>query len=195
MTNLDSLHEVYYSGHLAISGDGGVHTALTVDNTANERENIYYTSSSDHGVSWSDLELVSDDTTVRCNWPDIGADSTGHAYIVWYQPNYGEGEIWFATNAPVGIAEQPQQRPLGVQPLATVIRGVLFLPRDMTETAVVSDRVPRPVLLDVTGRKVIDLAPGANDVSRLAPGVYFVCSGPSAVSHQPSAVTKVVVAQ
>jgi len=29
-------------------------------------------------------------------------------------------------------------------------------------------------LLDVSGRKVLDLRPGANDVSRLAPGVYFV---------------------
>jgi hypothetical protein len=30
MTNLDSLHELYYSGPLAISGDGRVHTALMV---------------------------------------------------------------------------------------------------------------------------------------------------------------------
>ena len=127
MTNLDSLHEVYYSGHLAISGDGRVHTALTVDNTANELENIYYTSSSDHGVSWSDLEHVSDDTTMRCNWPDIGADSTGHAYIVWYQPNASHGEIWFATNAPLGIAEEPMRQPISVQPSATVIRGVLLI--------------------------------------------------------------------
>jgi len=37
------------------------------------------------------------------------------------------------------------------------------------------------------------LRPGANDVSRFSPGVYFVCSGPSAVSREPSAVTKVIV--
>jgi hypothetical protein len=30
------------------------------------------------------------------------------------------------------------------------------------------------VLLDITGRKVMELQPGDNDVSRLAPGVYFV---------------------
>jgi hypothetical protein len=29
-------------------------------------------------------------------------------------------------------------------------------------------------LLDATGRKVLDLLPGANDVRVLAPGVYFV---------------------
>jgi hypothetical protein len=29
-------------------------------------------------------------------------------------------------------------------------------------------------LLDITGRKVMDLAPGENDIRHLAPGVYFV---------------------
>jgi hypothetical protein len=32
----------------------------------------------------------------------------------------------------------------------------------------------RAELLDVSGRKVLDLHPGANDVRALAPGVYFV---------------------
>jgi hypothetical protein len=39
----------------------------------------------------------------------------------------------------------------------------------------------------------MDLRLGANDVRALAPGVYFVRSGPSAVSREPSAITKVVV--
>ena len=38
-------------------------------------------------------------------------------------------------------------------------------------------------LLDISGRKVLGLKPGANDVSRLAPGVYFV-SEQSAVSSK-----------
>jgi len=58
--------------------------------------------------------------------------------------------------------------------LPTIVRGVLFLPRDVTETSDVSGRVPRPVLLDITGRKVLDLKPGRNDVGMLPVGVYFV---------------------
>jgi hypothetical protein len=50
-------------------------------------------------------------------------------------------------------------------------------------------------LYDASGRKAAALRPGPNDISRLAPGVYFVRSEPSAASHQPSAVTKVVVTQ
>jgi hypothetical protein len=40
---------------------------------------------------------------------------------------------------------------------------------------------PRGELLDISGRKVLDLRPGENDVSRLAPGVYFVVQKPQAV--------------
>ncbi|MCX7732347.1 MAG: T9SS type A sorting domain-containing protein [candidate division WOR-3 bacterium] len=35
-------------------------------------------------------------------------------------------------------------------------------------------------LFDITGRKVIDLRPGANDVRQLTPGVYFVRQGSDA---------------
>ena len=60
-------------------------------------------------------------------------------------------------------------------------------PRDMTETSDVSDRVPRPILLDVSGRRVLNLQPGANDVRALAPGVYFVREA------QAQAVRKIVI--
>jgi hypothetical protein len=59
----------------------------------------------------------------------------------------------------------------------------------------------RAVLLDIGGRKVMELVPGPNDVSRLAPGVYFVreqALGYSQLSDSPlalSAVTKVVISR
>ena len=46
-------------------------------------------------------------------------------------------------------------------------------------------------LQDISGRKVMDLHPGANDVRALAPGVYFV----RAVGREPSAVTKVIISE
>ncbi len=190
VTNLDSLHELYNSGTLALSGDGRVHTALAVLDPpvlcAVHCYNIYYSSSSDYGVSWSDLEPVYEDTT-RDNWyPDIVADVAGYAYVVWERGG-GDGRIWFSTNNPAGIAEEPMQQPTSVQPIATVVRNVLFL------AECPSSSLGASCLLDVGGRQVMALQSGANDVSRLSPGVYFVRSEPSAVSRQPSAVTKVVV--
>jgi hypothetical protein len=45
------------------------------------------------------------------------------------------------------------------------------------------------VLLDISGRKVQDLKPGANDVRTLAPGVYFVREAQA----QARVVRKVVI--
>lgn len=47
--------------------------------------------------------------------------------------------------------------------------------------------------MDATGRRVLDRAPGPNDVSNLMPGVYFVRLA-SGIGRQASGVvTKVVV--
>jgi len=50
----------------------------------------------------------------------------------------------------------------------------------------------RAELLDVSGRKVMDLASGANDVRALAPGVYFL-RGPKAEDGRPDAAVRKVV--
>jgi hypothetical protein len=184
VTDLDTLHRLYVSDALALSGDGRVHTALMVCDTVDWRYDVFYASSSDHGVSWSDIELVNDDTTRNCWYPDIGADMAGYAYVV-----YG---TWFATNAPVGIAEEPTQQFVSAQPSATVVHDVLFLPKMGT---VPSGTAPifGPSLLDASGRKVLDLHPGANDVRALAPGVYFVREAQA--QAQAQAVRKIVLTE
>jgi hypothetical protein len=65
----------------------------------------------------------------------------------------------------------------------TVVRSVLFVPKHASRTS---------SLLDVSGRKVLELRSGANDVGRLAPGVYFVRQT-SGADSAASGVTKVVV--
>jgi hypothetical protein len=75
----------------------------------------------------------------------------------------------------VGASERPQA-PRAESPVRpSICRGVLVLPRDMTDFAgAKSDRVPRPVLLDISGRRVLDLHPGENDIRHLSPGIYFI---------------------
>jgi len=73
---------------------------------------------------------------------------------------------------------------LGVRPAQSVIGRVLSAP-DLgpNETC---------LLLDVCGRRVMSLVAGPNDISRLAPGVYFVRSASSDGRQAPS-VRKVVI--
>jgi hypothetical protein len=93
------------------------------------------------------------------------------------------GEYICVTEDPVGMRvfqflgagiEEERSTPDAsrIAPGATVVRGVLMLPQATGDKRQVTSR-----MLDITGRKVLDLQPGPNDVSRLAPGVYFLSPG------------------
>gem|GEM_PF-745337 len=88
---------------------------------------------------------------------------------------------------PPSVSEQPAASGLPKLPLQTVVRWVLFLAERASSSSSTS------CLMDAAGRKVLDLRPGANDVSRLAPGVYFIRERPQATSFKPQAVRKIVI--
>jgi hypothetical protein len=86
-----------------------------------------------------------------------------------------------------GIEQSPNAVSWAANPTQTIVRGTLNLGVDGRQhSAYMAD------LLDISGRKVMDLKPGQNDVRAMAPGVYFV-RGASGVKHEASSVTKVVV--
>jgi DNA-binding beta-propeller fold protein YncE len=95
--------------------------------------------------------------------------------------------VYVIRMSPPAVAETPLAGVRRVAHGATIIRGVLFLP------GASSPKPQAPSLMDATGRKVLDLHSGVNDVSRLAPGVYFVREEPHASSRKPQAVRKIVV--
>ena len=95
----------------------------------------------------------------------------------WGDPQY-YGAYWW-----VSMAVAEGQSTAGSRPRATVVRGVLFLP--------VSLFTLHSSLFDMTGRQVMALTPGANDVSRLSPGIYFVREAQA----QAQAVRKVVITE
>jgi hypothetical protein len=68
----------------------------------------------------------------------------------------------------------------------TVVRGVLVLPASGPSAPLRagSERTACGVLLDAAGRKVADLRTGANDVSGVPPGVYFVTTNVTGVRHK-----------
>ena len=80
-----------------------------------------------------------------------------------------------------GVAETMKDEGGRMKPGTTIVRGVLFLPPLLS---------PPSSLLSIDGRRVLNLKPGANDVSRLAPGIYFV---QSSVDIRHSSIVKVVI--
>jgi hypothetical protein len=169
------------------------------------RAGVWASRSTNNGASWGYGLLLTERNTMSHRFPCIVDRMIGNPpedticvlYLMDQVAGFfvrGEGPATsdpvvcqFVPTHPHGVAERPGARALDFAPAATIVRGVLFLPRDMTETSDVSDRVPRPTLLDASGRKVLDFHPGANDVRALAPGVYFVRDA------QGQGVTKVVI--
>jgi hypothetical protein len=94
-------------------------------------------------------------------------------------PFAGNPEVYavYRVNAYPGIEEEAG-RPVVRAKMPTIIRGVLMMEDRGRKTE------DRAELVDISGRKALDLHTGANDVRALAPGVYFV----RAVSGKLSAV-------
>jgi len=90
----------------------------------------------------------------------------------------------YVSHADVEEAPNAERQPINLGP--TIVRGILNL---QSEICNLKSAI---ILLDASGRKVLDLAPGPNDVSHLAPGVYFVGSQ-SRVNRGPPGVTRLVV--
>jgi hypothetical protein len=149
-----------------------------------------------HGINADPLLKNASDLHLRpgspCNTratpiPGVNVDIDGDPRDPTH-PDMGADEI-----AGGAVEESPQPQAASSKPMPTIVRGVLFLPRDLTALSGNSDRVPRPELLDVGGRKVLDLHPGANDVRALAPGVYFVREGAGARGEGLGKTRKVIV--
>ena len=86
------------------------------------------------------------------------------------------------TTRPGSVSEQARQAGPSLGSPTTVVRGVLLMPMSGVAGHLSG------VLLDICGRNVLDLIPGANDVSLLAPGVYFVREEPQ--SHKLQAASR-----
>lgn len=137
-------------------------------------------------LCWSDTGIgAGRDIALQLAWiPYVVTDGDGGAIIAWkddrgiYAQRVADG---------AGIAEGHKSQAPSRKLEATVTRGVLFL-----EEAT-SHKPQATNLLNVCGRDVMVLHGGANDVSRLAPGVYFVRRAQA--QAQAQVVRKVVIAR
>ncbi|HTW91565.1 MAG TPA: hypothetical protein VMH22_07630 [bacterium] len=97
----------------------------------------------------------------------------------------GEAGTCIFESTQVGVAEPKQLAGEQARKGASVVRRVLNL-----EVGSRQHTAYRAELLDVSGRKVMNLHSGANDVRALAPGVYFVRE--AQVQAQAQAIRKVI---
>ena len=140
---------------------------------------ISYSGSTDNGETWSaETALTTADGMGTAAVTAVG----GMAHLILYDNRDGNHEIYYKRNPTAGAVEETPNAEVGTPDRGpTIVRGVLRLADGSSASSSPS------LLLDISGRKVLNLQPGANDVSSLAPGVYFVQANP--------AVVKVLVAR
>ncbi len=90
--------------------------------------------------------------------------------------------LWIYESYEAGIQEMSSAEIPTPNAGPTIVRGALRMGVDSRQ-----NREYRAELLNVSGRKVLDLHHGTNDVSGLAPGIYFV--------RQPSRIAKVILTE
>ena len=106
-----------------------------------------------------------------------------------YVANAQGSSISVLSDSAGGVEEDFKPPAVSARPAPTAVRGVLDL-----QPAIYSLQ-SEIVLLDVGGRRVLDLHLGANDMRTLAPGVYFVREAQAQAQAQAQAVRKVIVAK
>ncbi len=162
----------------------------------------------DAGAGFRSVRFLSDNGDTVAAGGDSGAVLSTDGGANWYSINaglegnrvsclefaYRGGDVLIAgtrgascwmTDVTLGVEERMKDEGGRMRPGPTIVRGVLFV------EARGEKREARSELLDISGRKVLDLRPGANDVSCISTGVYFV----RAVSRELSAAgcSKVVI--
>jgi hypothetical protein len=99
---------------------------------------------------------------------------------------FNTDHIWGKFSPLLAVEDSHGAPGRGLRPTATIVRRALVL-------GAVDSRQNKGYgaeLLDISGRKALELAPGPNDVSRLAPGVYFVTGS---IDRAAPVVRRVVV--
>jgi hypothetical protein len=137
--------------------------------------------------NWGTDSLIPGENFVCCVPLEDQAATTnnlGHG-----APFAGNVEVYpvYRIGLAAGVEESPRPQGTSFKLGPTIISVVLFLP----EAA--GHKPQAASLLDISGRKVLDLKLGVNDVSRLCPGVYFVRGPETGDGRSVACVRKVVL--
>jgi len=136
------------------------------------------------------LTTVDSLTSLIWYYNGCAADTNGNIGLMftsYERPRYMSYRVRALACPTLAVRYEGGARPANAKPTPTIIRGALLLPG-------ASCRGPLAAgLLDITGRRVLALHPGPNDLRALAPGVYFVREEPGSAWLHTRAVQKVVV--
>ncbi|MEO0145411.1 MAG: sialidase family protein [candidate division WOR-3 bacterium] len=158
---------------LFVDNTGVIHVAFydRRDDPSNYYFNLYYTKSTDGGVTWAPNRRVTSESSAPVEKAGligeyIGlAGHNGKPYLVWTDTREGHQKVYFGTDT---TFSETEEGPVVREPSLMVIRGQLALGEVSEGTLLVYDATGRlAVSREVSGRFRVDL-------SGLAKGYYRV---------------------
>lgn len=153
------------------------------------RAGIWLSSSEDSGITWAPGRMITGINSVSHRYPCVMDFVSQDTVCVLYLMDLvaganilGQGPLTANPVACQFVATGLIRAGVSERGDARLERGRASIVRGMLTVSTAADRRFPLALRDVSGRTVARLRAGPNDVSRLAPGVYFVVSGPDAGS-------------
>jgi len=175
----------------AIACDGTNFLVVWTDSRSGSSWDIYGAWVQPGGTVFDESPLVTQEGNQ--SYPALARGNGSQMFLVYQGwagtvggKTYNTDRIWGKMNPSPAVAETTNDERGTMNTGPTIVRGVLYLGVDSRQYSAY-----RAELLDISGRMVLTLKPGPNDVRALAPGVYFVAER-AAVGGRRLA-TKVVI--
>jgi hypothetical protein len=141
-----------------------------------EHMQLAYAQRDTNGV-WSSPMILTGLDSGNVSYPSITCDADSGIYIVWYDASSGNQDVYYLRGVTPGSGiSESRPSPLALRPSrgATLVRNRL----DILQSAFCNLK-SAIVLRDASGRRVMALSPGRNDIRGLSAGLYFITSEPS----------------
>jgi len=131
----------------------------------------------DTNGTWSSPTILPGLDSGNVSYPSITCDADSGIHIVWYDASSGNQDVYYLRGVTPGSGiSESRPSPLALRPSrgATLVRNRL----DILQSAFCNLK-SAIVLRDASGRRVMALSPGRNDIRGLSAGLYFITSEPS----------------
>ena len=140
----------------------------------------------DTNGAWSSPMILTGLDSGNVSYPSIACDAGSGIHIVWYDNSSGNQDVYYLHGVTPGGGIEDGRKTLAAArftPSPTIVRNSLFILQ-----SAFCNLKSEIVLLDASGRRVMVLRPGCNDIRSLPAGLYFIVRESANVAVRPSTV-------
>ena len=140
----------------------------------------------DTNGTWSSPMILTGLDSGNVSYPSVTCDADSGIHVVWYDNSSGNQDVYYLHGvAPGSGVSESRPSPFAPRPSpgATIVRNRL----DILQSTFCNLK-SAIVLRDASGRRIMALHPGRNDIRGLPAGLYFIIRESATIPVRPSTV-------